>query len=142
MSDRPSALFLMVGLIAGCVAAPHPNEPEFLAVEVANFRLSATDVAYDMKYGLFEPTTAGMSARVTFENPANRGEPLVVDVPLLEGVLEFNALSPPLRCIGNDHRYTVQAQLIRDGNVLDAVTQVLVFHVPVDLLKSINVGAC
>ena len=132
---------LAAGLIAGC-ASPDARQGQLLTVEIGNFRLSSADVAYDVKYGLFEPSDAGMTARVTFENPADSKAPFVVDIALPEGVTEFDALSPPIRCITNGHRYKVEARLIRDGRVVDFVSQELLFRVPADLLKTMNVGAC
>ena len=142
MWHRAVCVAWIVGVVVGCAASPSRDEGQLLTVEIGNFRLSPTDVAYDIKYGLFEPSSAGMAARVTFENPADPKAPLVVDVVLPEGVTEFDALSPPIRCIANRHRYKVVAQLIRDGAVIDAVSQELLFHVPPDLLKTMNVAAC
>ena len=139
---RAFVLLLAIDGIAGCSTAQPLSPDAQLAVEIANFRLSATDVAYDMKYGLFEPSVAGMSARVTFENPADRDNPLVVDVALPDGATEFNAVSPPIRCIANGRRYRVDAQLIHDGRVVDALSQELLFQVPTDLLKTMDVSAC
>lgn len=139
---RAVVAVLAVGVLVGCASSPSPDEGQFLTVEIGNFRLSATDVAYDMKYGLFEPSGAGTAVRVSFENPANPRAPLVVDVALPEGVTEFDAVSPPMRCIANGRRYKVTAQLMRDGNVVDSVSQVLLFRVPPDLLKTMNVGPC
>jgi len=133
---------LFAGVIVGCASSPSRNEGQFLTVEIGNFRLSATDVAYDMKYGLFEPSGAGMSVRVSFENPADPRAPLVVDVALSEGATEFDALSPPMRCIGNGRRYKVTAQLMRDSAVIDTVSQELLFRVPAELLKTMDVATC
>jgi hypothetical protein len=141
MHDHTSVGLLALAVI-GCAAPGPGNQGQQLAVEIADFRLSATDVAYDVKYGLFEPSAAGTTARMTFENPADRNRPLVVDVALPEGATEFDARSPPLRCIGNGRRYRVDAQLLLDGRVIDTLSQALLFRVPADLLKTMNVGAC
>jgi hypothetical protein len=133
---------VLICAIAGCASRPAPDEGQFLTVEIGNFRLSPSDVVYDMKYGLFEPSGAGMVARITFENPADSKAPFVVDVALREGVTEFDALSPPMRCIANGRRYNVRAQLLRDGAVMDTVSQDLLFRVPADLLKTMSVGTC
>jgi hypothetical protein len=139
---RRTRAFAGLLVVFGCSTAQPVSPDARLAVEIANFRLSATDVAYDMKYGLFEPSVAGMSARVAFENPADRNNPLVVEVALPDGAMEFNAVSPPIHCIANGRRYRVDAQLIHDGRVVDALSQDLLFRVPAGLLKTMDVDAC
>jgi len=95
-----------------------------------------------MDYAMYDPAPEAMTARVTFENPADADRPIIVDVAIEAGTGELFVDSPWIPCIDNGKRYTVVLELMRTDGMTERLTQEVLFHIPGGDFRKIGLSQC